>query len=74
MVQVISEALSSSVAERFSPNASPASPAYLVVDWVSQSAGHAPEFPARVHLYDLGPDGFAIAGLERPETFEPPAQ
>lgn len=54
--------------------ASAASPAYLVVDWVSQSAGFSPEFPARVHLYDLGADGFAIAGLERVDSFEPPAQ
>jgi hypothetical protein len=52
--------------------ASAASPAYLIVDWVSQSAGHTPEFPARVHLYDRGADGFAIAGLERVDSFEPP--
>jgi len=53
--------------------ASAAAPAYLVVDWVSQSAGYAAEFPARVHLYDLGADGFQIAGLERPGSFDPPA-
>jgi hypothetical protein len=57
-----------------SAGASAAAPGYLVVDWVSQSAGHAPELPARVHLYDLGADGFAIAGLERVDSFEPPAQ
>jgi hypothetical protein len=54
--------------------ASAASPAYLIVDWVSQSAGYAQELPARVHLYDLGPDGFALAGLERVESFDPPPE
>lgn len=52
--------------------ASPVAPAYLVVDWVSQSEGFAPEFPARVHLFDLGVRGFAVVGLERPESFDPP--
>jgi hypothetical protein len=52
--------------------ASPASPAYLVVDWVGQSEGSAAEFPARVHLFDLGAGGFALAGLDRPESFDAP--
>jgi hypothetical protein len=52
--------------------ASPDLPAYVIVDWVSQSEGYAAEFPARVHLFDLGPRGFSIAGLERPESFDPP--
>jgi hypothetical protein len=54
--------------------ASPASPAYLIVDWVGQSEGSAAELPARVHLFDMGTAGFALAGLERPESFEPPAE
>lgn len=52
--------------------ASASSPAYRVVDWVSQSEGHPAEYPARVHLYDLGAGGLKVAGLERPESFDPP--
>ena len=52
--------------------ATPDAPAYLTVDWVSASEGFDPEFPARVHLFDLGARGFVIVGLERPESFEPP--
>jgi hypothetical protein len=52
--------------------ASPAAPGYLIVDWVSQSEGFPPEFPARIHLFDLGERGFEIVGLERPESFDPP--
>lgn len=52
--------------------ATAAAPAYLIVDWVSASDGFTPEFPARVHLFDLGERGFVIVGLERPESFEPP--
>ncbi|HTV21450.1 MAG TPA: hypothetical protein VMG12_22335 [Polyangiaceae bacterium] len=47
-------------------------PAYLIVDWVSASDGFTPEFPARLHLVDQGPRGFAVVGLERPESFDPP--
>jgi hypothetical protein len=54
------------------PGASEKAPSYLVVDWVSQSEGYPPEFPARVHVFDLGPRGFQIVGLERPESFDPP--
>ena len=55
------------------PQATSVAPAYVVVDWVSQSDGFTPEFPARVHLFDRGPGGFAVVGLERPESFDPPA-
>jgi hypothetical protein len=55
------------------PGASPSMPGYLIVDWVSQSEGFAPEYPARVHLFDLGAGGFRIVGLERPESFDPPS-
>jgi hypothetical protein len=54
------------------PGASPVTPTYLVVDWVSESEGFPPEFPARVHLFDLGARGFEVVGLERPESFDPP--
>ena len=47
-------------------------PARLIVDWVSQSQGFAPEFPARVHLADLGAR-LVVVGLERPDSFDPPA-
>jgi len=47
-------------------------PGYLIVDWVAQTEQAPAEFPARVHLYDLGPAGLRIVGLERPESFEPP--
>jgi hypothetical protein len=47
-------------------------PAYVVVDWVSQSEGYPPEFPVRVHLFDLGARGVQIVGLERPDSFDPP--
>jgi hypothetical protein len=47
-------------------------PGYLIVDWVAQTGQEPAEYPARVHLYDLGPAGLRIVGLERPESFEPP--
>ena len=49
-------------------------PKYLIVDWVSQSDSFEPELPARVPLYDLGPKGVRVVGLERPDNFEPPAR
>jgi hypothetical protein len=54
------------------PGASAQAPAYLIVDWVGQTEQRSAEFPARVHLYDLGPGGLRIVGLERPESFDPP--
>jgi hypothetical protein len=54
------------------PGTSPEKPKYLIVDWVTQSQGFAPEFPARIHLYDLGASGLRVVGLERPESFDPP--
>ncbi len=47
-------------------------PKYFVVDWVGQSESFAAEFPARVHLADLGAAGLLVVGLERPESFDPP--
>lgn len=52
--------------------ASPATPASVIVDWVSQSDGFAPERPARLHLFDLGARGVTLVGLERPDSFDPP--
>ncbi len=54
------------------PGASPQAPGYLVVDWVSQTEQREAEYPARVHLYDLGPGGLRVVGLERPGSFDPP--
>jgi hypothetical protein len=44
-----------------------------MVDWVSASEGFEPEFPARVHLFDLGEKGLVVVGLERPDSFDPPS-
>ena len=52
--------------------ASPSTPASVIVDWVSQSEGFAPERPARLHLFDLGARGVMLVGLERPDSFDPP--
>ncbi len=52
--------------------ASAEAPHYHVVDWVAQSGQRTPEFPARVHLYDLGKAGLRVVGLERPESFAGP--
>jgi hypothetical protein len=54
------------------PGAAAESPKYLLLDWVGQSANSAPEFPARVHLYDLGAAGLRVVGLDRPASFDPP--
>jgi len=54
------------------PGATPRAPGYLIVDWVAQTGQAPAEYPARVHLYDLGPAGLRIVGLERPESFGPP--
>jgi hypothetical protein len=55
------------------PAATPQAPAYLMLDWVAASAGFEPEFPARVHLFDLGAKGVVVVGLERPDSFDPPS-
>ncbi len=52
--------------------AGPQAPKYMLLDWVAQSGRFAAEYPARVHLYDLGAQGLRVVGLERPESFEPP--
>lgn len=54
------------------PGARPELPRYLVIDLVAQSGSDAPEFPARVHLYDLGAPGLTVVALERPDSFEEP--
>lgn len=54
------------------PRASASSPAYWIIDWVTESEGHAPEYPLRLHVYDLGGADLRVAGIERPESFEPP--
>jgi hypothetical protein len=41
---------------------------YTVVDITNGQA----EGPLRVHLYDLGPKGIELAGLERPDDGDPP--
>ena len=48
--------------------AGPSLDRYLIVDITNGVA----QGPLRVHLYDQGPKGFELAGLERPETSEPP--
>jgi hypothetical protein len=54
------------------PGASPASPAYAIIDWVAQSEGYPAELPARIHVFDQGERGLSVVGLERPESFDPP--
>jgi hypothetical protein len=54
------------------PGAAAERPKYLLLDWVGQSASSAPEFPARVHVYDLGAGGLRVVGLDRPASFDPP--
>lgn len=48
-------------------DASAAHPRYRVVDVVARSVGRETSGPARVHLYQTGPQAFRIVGLERPE-------
>ncbi len=47
-------------------------PRYLIVDVAVSTAGRDTPGPARVHLYQVGPELFRIVGLERPEDDEPP--
>jgi hypothetical protein len=55
-------------------NASARHPVYVILDVRGEVLGREErEGPARVHLYDFGPDRAPrIAGLERPERSEPP--
>lgn len=46
--------------------ASAGRPAYRIVD-VTVTGGFGAGAPARVHLYDHGPDGLLVVGLERPK-------
>ncbi|MEZ4336364.1 MAG: hypothetical protein R3B82_07030 [Sandaracinaceae bacterium] len=49
------------------PDASAASPRYRVVDVVAGTLRRETTGPARVHLYQVGPEDFRVVGLERPE-------
>ena len=53
--------------------ATPAKPAYLIVDVRGVVRGHEEqEAPARVHLYDYGNGRYLVVGLERPDNTDPP--
>lgn len=47
-------------------------PTYWIVDVVASTAGGERAFPARVHLYQLGPRRYRVVGLERPDHSGPP--
>jgi hypothetical protein len=47
-------------------------PRYLIIDVVASTPNTELAGPARVHLYQVGPEVFRIVGLERPRTDEPP--
>jgi hypothetical protein len=54
---------------RFAPSVPlDAAERYVVLDITN---GYAPG-PLRVHLYDLGDQGYALAGIERPASLKPP--
>lgn len=50
-----------------SPGASADRPRYRVIDVVAGTIGREVAGPARVHLYQIGPDSFRVVGLERPD-------
>jgi hypothetical protein len=58
------------IAHRDFPQSLPldAAERYVVLDITN---GYAPG-PLRLHLYDLGPQGYRVAGIERPLELKPP--
>jgi hypothetical protein len=50
------------------PRASRSTPYYVIIDLTQRGRDRLEDYPARVHLYDLGDSVFRVVGLERPEN------